>query len=90
MADGPPQPPASLPGLQLRVNPLGAALYILESILTDITSPALNPFGSEGDGETDRDRGRAVDVSAATMTRMRTPFVSGDTDRGTADETGRQ
>lgn len=90
MAHGPSPPLSSLPGLQLPVNPLCAALYILESVLTDMTPPALNPFGSEGDGDTDRDHGRAVDVSAATMTRMRAPFGSGDTDRGTADETGRQ
>ncbi|MEU4772657.1 hypothetical protein [Micromonospora sp. NPDC023644] len=58
--------------------------------MADLTPPALNPFGSDGDGDTDRDRGRAVDVSADAMTRMRTPFVSGDTDRGAADETDRR
>ncbi len=71
------------------MNPLCAALSILECVLAEMTPPALNPFGSEREGDADRDRGQAADVSAATMTRLRTPFVSGDTGPGTADETGR-
>ncbi|MFY1594070.1 hypothetical protein [Micromonospora sp. WMMD737] len=54
--------------------------------MADLTPPTLNPFESEGDRDTDRERGRAVDVSAAAMTRMRTPFVPADGDHGTADE----
>ena len=57
--------------------------------MPDLTRPALNPFGSKEDREADRDREPAVDVSAATMTRMRSPFVS-DGGRGTADETDRR
>jgi hypothetical protein len=58
--------------------------------LADITPPVLNPFASGNDRDTDREHGQAVDVSADAMTRMRTPFVSRDTDRSTADETDRQ
>ncbi|PWR16493.1 hypothetical protein DKT69_05340 [Micromonospora sicca] len=61
----------------------------LEYILTDMTSPALNPFLSKGDGATNRDRGQTVDASPATMTRLRTPFAFGGPDRETADETAR-
>lgn len=57
--------------------------------MADVTPPALNPFGPEGDVDTDRDRGQAVDVSAAAMSRMRTPFASGDVDRAAAVETDR-
>lgn len=57
--------------------------------MPNMTPPALNPFGSESDRDTDREPGQAVDVSADAMTRMRTPFVSRDAERGTADETGR-
>lgn len=55
-----------------------------------MTPPVLNPFASGSDRDTDREHGQAVDVSADAMTRMRTPFVSRNTDRSTADETDRQ
>ncbi|WP_334607764.1 hypothetical protein [Micromonospora sp. CPCC 205546] len=54
-----------------------------------MTPPTLNPFESAGDAHPDRERAQAVDVSADAMTRMRSPFVSRDTDRACADEADR-
>nr|WP_236646863.1 hypothetical protein [Micromonospora acroterricola] len=54
--------------------------------MPDLTS-ALNPFAAEGDRATDDDRGPTADVSAASMTRLRTPFASADDDHETADQT---
>ncbi|MEH0973312.1 hypothetical protein V6U77_19510 [Micromonospora sp. CPCC 205546] len=57
--------------------------------MADMTPPTLNPFESAGDAHPDRERAQAVDVSADAMTRMRSPFVSRDTDRACADEADR-
>ncbi|MFE9960199.1 hypothetical protein [Micromonospora sp. NPDC005299] len=62
----------------------------MEQILIDMTSPALNPFSAAEGGATDRERERAVDVSAAMMTRLRTPFLHEGADGATADETVRR
>ena len=52
--------------------------------MPDMTT-ALNPFSVEGERATDDERGPAVDVSAASMTRLRTPFTAETSDRETDD-----
>lgn len=89
-ADDAPQPPAFFPACSCQLICCALPCDILESVLADMTPPVLNPFASGSDRDTDREHGQAVDVSADAMTRMRTPFVSRDTDRSTADKTDRQ
>jgi len=47
----------------------------LEFLVTDMTS-ALNPFSVEGEQVTDDERSPAADISADSMTRLRTPFAT--------------
>ncbi|MFF5176463.1 hypothetical protein ACFY2Q_00345 [Micromonospora sp. NPDC000316] len=53
--------------------------------MSDLTS-ALNPFSAEGDGVTDDERTPTADVSADSMTRLRTPFAAETPDREPADQ----
>ncbi|MEU5904099.1 hypothetical protein [Micromonospora sp. NPDC047527] len=63
-----------------------AAVHIpLEHLVSDMTS-ALNPFSVEGDGVTNDEHSPAADVSADSMTRLRTPFAAETPDREPADE----
>ncbi|MEV4655149.1 hypothetical protein [Micromonospora sp. NPDC049301] len=50
---------------------------------------ALNPFAADGDRAVDHEHGPTVDVSAATMTRLRTPFAPEDPEHETTDQSAR-
>ncbi|MEU7806104.1 MULTISPECIES: hypothetical protein [unclassified Micromonospora] len=51
---------------------------------------ALNPFGVEGVKATDEERSPAADISAASMTRLRSPFTAEGPARDRAGEPTRR
>jgi hypothetical protein len=61
----------------------------LEHIVPDMTF-AQNPFAVEGDRAVDPESEPTVDVSAATMTRLRSPFAPEDPSRETTDQSTRR
>ncbi|MBC8988572.1 MULTISPECIES: hypothetical protein [Micromonospora] len=51
---------------------------------------ALNPFSIEGGKATDEERSPAADISAASMTRLRSPFAAEEPARERAGERTRR